>query len=157
MPTELNASSSMMHASLTSSSVANDTGGRLGAIAPLPDLTDDIDDNIDEVSPLALTLTHGDSETSENTGSDGLTTLDAPPSSTQIAVSHWDTPIPLESDDDNGIASTDEVCCCSPLLEFIKQMFKMKQSIHTTRRSHTSVTHQTTNNGSSQCINHQPV
>lgn len=134
MPTELNASSSMMHASLTSSSVANDRGGRLGAIAPLPDLTDDIGDNIDEVAPLALTLTHGDSKTSENTGSDGLTTLNAPPSSTQIAVSHWDTPIPLESDDDNGIASTDEVCFCSPLLEFIKQMFKMKQSIHTTRR-----------------------
>ena len=143
MPMDSNDSSSMMRTTLTVSSVANDgdTGlivGPVGAIAPLPDLADEIDDNLDRVFPLPPVSRHSSSDKGENSG--GAESMmfimergseKGPPSTTEVKAASWnyflDSPPSMIDDDDRGIISKSEVCFCAPILDFMKQMLKIKQ------------------------------
>lgn len=143
MPMDSNASSSVMFTTLTASSVTNDAGtglivGPVGAIAPLPDLADEIDDNLDRVFPLPLASRHGDSDKRGNSG--GAESMmfimereseKGPPSSTEVRAASWnnflDSPPSMVDNDDGGIIATSEVCFCAPILDFMKQIIRIKQ------------------------------
>ncbi len=145
MPMDSNASSSMIRTPLTASSVVNDAGTGLnvspvGAIAPLPDLADEIADNLDRVFPLPLNSRHGDSDKRGNSGgAESMMFLmeregeseNGPLSSTEVRVASrnncLDSPPSMVDNDDGGFISTSEVCFCAPILDFMTQMFRIKQ------------------------------
>jgi hypothetical protein len=127
-----------MPTSLTASSVTD--AGRLivdpvRAIAPLPDLGDDVGDDFGRLLPMPLVTSQCALDREENTGGDNLTMLNlegrsenAHRSFTEVSAASWNfvdtTP---NTSDEACIESRDEICFCSPIVEFIKQMFKMKQ------------------------------
>jgi hypothetical protein len=108
----------------------------VGAIAPLPDLADEIDDNLDRVFPLPPVSRHSSPDKGENSGGAEsmmfiMETEKGPPSTTEVRAASWnnflDSPPSMIDNDDRGIISKSEVCFCAPILDFMKQMFRIEQ------------------------------